>query len=56
MLSTSVAGKLDGMEKHSLHSCAKIILRTRYSRHIRPYWCNELENLKREKAIHYKAW
>ena len=30
--------------------------RTKYRPHIKPYWCNELDALKREKVMCHRAW
>ena len=40
----------------AIHDSAKIIPRSKYVRHLKPYWCEELNNLKREKMHWYKRW
>ena len=39
-----------------LHDSAKIIPRSRYVKHLKPYWCEELSGLKKEKMYWYKKW
>ena len=40
----------------SLHEAASGLPRTRFRKHLKPYWCPEMDSLKQEKIKAYKRW
>ena len=40
----------------SLHQAAREVPKTRYAKHLKPYWCEELERLKKEKMFWFNIW
>ena len=39
-----------------LHEAATIVPKSKFVRHLKPYWCNELNVLKREKMLWFERW
>ena len=39
-----------------LHISAKNLPRSKFRKHLRPYWCEEMSTLKRDKVIAYRQW
>ena len=40
----------------SIHKAASSIPRTKYVKHLKPYWCEELSKLKKEKMFWFNRW
>ena len=40
----------------SIKQCDKRLPRSKFRPHIKPYWCSELDALKRDKVASFKAW
>ena len=39
-----------------LHEAAKVIGKSKYARHLKPYWCDELSVLKKDKMYWFTKW
>ena len=41
---------------NAIHSAALIVPRSKFVKHLKPYWCNELTRLKKENMTWFKRW
>ena len=41
---------------NALHEAAEVIPKTKFKKHLKPYWCSELSDLKRDKMYWFGKW
>ena len=56
ILSTEMLDNLVYSLINKMHQAANNLPKSKFKKHVKPYWSDELSQLKREKILHYERW